>query len=261
MRWEIALLAALLVSAAHGQKFQSSPFHGDEASTGVGKASFRLRCSACHGIHAEGGRGPALDRGEFEAGDRDIDLYRVIENGVPGTEMPAFGARSTEENIWRMVAYLRTFQPEEGQSAGGDAAPGEDLFWNRAGCGGCHRVGSRGGNYGPALTRIGRSRSLAHLRESVLQPDADLPPGYYVVEVETKDGRSLRGIGQGFDDFSVQWTDAAGNFRSYYRNEVASVRREFLSVMPGTYGESLSEQDLADLLTYLQGLRGEGGQP
>ena len=253
-------LGAALAVAAHGQELQSSPFHEDPTSIGVGKATFRLRCSACHGIHADGGRGPALNRGEFDAGDRDIDLYRVIARGVPGTEMPAFGQRSTEENIWRIVAFLRTFEAAEDEQVDGDPARGEEIFWNRAGCGGCHRVGQRGGVFGPALTRIGRSRSVAHLRESLLEPDADLPPGYYVVRVETADGHTVRGIGTGFDDFSAQLMEASGGFRSFLREEVASVEREFVSLMPGEYGRTLTEQEQSDVLAYMQSLRGRGSE-
>ena len=261
MRWTIALLAALaLAPFSPGQKLDSSPFHGDEASIGVGKATFRLRCSACHGIRAEGGKGPALDRGEFEAGETDLDLYRVIATGVPGTEMPAFGSRSTEENIWRIVAYLRTFQPQGDEGPIGDPARGKEIFWNQGGCGGCHKVGQMGGSFGPALTRIGRSRSIEHLRDALLNPDKDLPAGYFVVSVVTKDGRTIRGIGLGYDDFSAQLIDAAGTIHSYLRDEVRSIERDFASLMPGTYGESLTEEQQNDVLAYMQSLRGEGNR-
>ncbi len=254
----IAALLAAGLAVAQGQELESSPFHGDEASTGVGQASFRLRCSACHGIHAEGGRGPALNRGEFEAGDTDLAIYRVIANGVPGTEMPAFGARSTEENIWRMVAYLRTFAARDDEVLGGDPAQGEELFWNRGGCGGCHRVGQLGGLFGPSLTRIGRARSAAYLRDALLDPQKDLPPGYYVVRVVRRDGRAVQGIGRGFDDFSAQLIDASGRFHSYLREEVASVEREFVSLMPATYGDILTEEQQRSLLAYMRSLRGQG---
>ena len=257
MRWWVASLLVCLAVAAAGQDLERSPFHGDEASIGVGKAAFRLRCSACHGIHAEGGKGPALNRGEFAAGDTDLAIYRVIAFGVPGTEMPAFGARSTEENIWRMVAFLRTFEAAPGEQVDGDVARGEEIFWNTAGCGGCHKVAGRGGSYGPDLTRIGRSRSLQHLRDSLLDPGKDLPAGYFVVKVVTRDGRTISGIGSGIDDFSAQLRDASGRFHSFLREEVDSIEREFTSLMPSGYGESLSDQQQRDLLAYMQGLRGE----
>lgn len=257
MRWWVLALCLPLAAAASGQELERSPFHGDEASIGVGKAAFRLRCSACHGIHAEGGKGPALNRGEFAAGDRDIDIYRVIARGVPGSEMPAFGARNTEENIWRMVAFLRTFEAAPDERVDGNAVGGEEIFWGTAGCGGCHKVGRRGGSYGPDLTRIGRSRSVQHLRDSLLDPGKDLPAGYFVVKVVTRDGRTISGIGSGIDDFSAQLRDASGKLHSYLREEVESIEREFTSLMPSSYGTSLSDQQQRDLLAYMQSLRGK----
>ncbi len=246
-----------MLATAHGQELKISPFHGDATSIDVGKATFRLRCSACHGIRAEGGGGPALNQGEFEAGDTDLEIYRVIANGVPGTEMPAFGRRSTEDNIWRIVAYLRTFETAAGGKPEGDAARGETVFWNHGGCGGCHRVGQRGGLFGPALTRIGRSRSAEYLRDALLDPQKDLPPDYYVVKIVTVDGSTIRGIGLGYDDFSAQLIDSAGKIHSYLREDAGSIDREFTSLMPDTYGETLTDEQQKDLLAYMQELRGE----
>ena len=251
------MLLVSLAPAALSQELERSPFHGDETSIGVGKAAFRLRCSACHGIHAEGGKGPALNRGEFESGDTDLDIYRVIALGVPGTEMPAFGARNTEENIWRMVAFLRTFEAAPDERVDGDPARGAEVFWDRAGCGGCHKVGRRGGSFGPDLTRIGRSRSVQHLRDSLLDPGKDLPAGYFVVKVVTRDGRTISGIGSGIDDFSAQLRDASGRLHSFLREEAESIEREFTSLMPSSYGDSLSDQQQRDVLAYMQSLRGE----
>lgn len=254
-------LLLTLAATLHAQTADRSPYHESPKDIDVGRASFRLRCSACHGIHAEGGRGPALNRGEFNAGEMDLDIYRVIALGVPGTEMPAFGTRNTEDNIWRIVSYLRTFEPSGGEAVEGDASNGEQVFWNAGGCGACHRVGRRGGTFGPPLGRIGRSRSVAHLRESILAPDQDLPPGYYLVEVVTADGVTVRGIGLGYDDFSAQLRDSAGRLHSYLRDDVRSIKREFASLMPGNYAETLSETQQRDLVAYMQSLRGEETNP
>ena len=251
-----ALLLVLGAAVLSAQEAESNPFRGDAKAADTGKAFFRQRCSACHGIRAEGGRGPALDRGEFEAGETDLDLYRVIANGVPGTEMPAFGSRNTEESVWRIIAFLRTLEASVDDRIDGNPILGEDIFWNQGACGSCHRVGSRGGRFGPALTRIGRARSTDHLRASLLDPDQDLPPGYYVVEVVTRDGRAIRGIGVGYDGFSAQVRDAAGNLHSFLGEEVRSMSREFASLMPDGYGDSLTDDQQRHLLAYLQSLRG-----
>ena len=260
MRWG-PLLLVLGAPLLSGQEVESNPFRGDAKAADLGKASFRLRCSACHGIRADGGRGPALNRGEFAAGDTDLELYRVIAQGVPGSEMPGFAQRNSEASIWRIVTFLRSLEASPDDTIDGNAGRGEEIFWNQAGCGGCHRVGSRGGRFGPDLTRIGRARSTAHLRASLLDPGHDLPRGYYAVEIVTRDGRTIRGIGVAYDDFSAQVRDAAGKLHSFFREEVRSMSREFASLMPEGYGDSLTDEQQRDLLAYLQSLQGEEEKP
>src|ERR1035438_7514343 len=87
---------------------QANPLAGDRAAIDVGKGNFRLYCAACHGIHAQGGRGPDLTRGSFSAGSTDADLFRVISKGVEGTEMTDYGDRFDDRMIWRLVAFIRS---------------------------------------------------------------------------------------------------------------------------------------------------------
>ena len=55
---------------------------------------FRIYCSPCHGIGAQGGRGPDLTLGTYSAGNSDADLFKVISDGAPGTEMAAYWSGS-----------------------------------------------------------------------------------------------------------------------------------------------------------------------
>ncbi|TAH39592.1 MAG: cytochrome c [Planctomycetota bacterium] len=47
-----------------------------------------------------------LTRGFYRGGDRPIDLYRRIHQGVNGNIMPAFGGNLTPEQIWDLVNYI-----------------------------------------------------------------------------------------------------------------------------------------------------------
>ena len=69
-----------------------------------------------------------------------------------------------------------------------------------------------------------------------------------LIEIKTTDGRSIRGLGLGFDDFSSRLRDASGDIHSYFHEEVRSAERKFESLMPSGYAESLSESELDDLL-------------
>ena len=249
------VLSVLLASAGAAQTGRN-PFGTDAQIAESGRVMFRIYCSPCHGIRAEGGRGPDLTRGIFSVGETDADIHRVILDGVPGTEMSGYSGALGEENAWRLVTYIRSISRRETAAPTGDRAAGETLFWGKAACGTCHTVGSRGGRLGPDLTRMGRLRSLKYLREAVVTPGADITPGYATVTVTTKDGRKITGVQKAYDNFSAQLMDASEKFHSFLRSDTQSITREFRSLMP-SYEKSLSGRELDDVLAYLVSLRGE----
>ena len=102
---------------------------------------------------------------------------------------------------------------------------------------------------------MGRQRSLAYLRASVLTPDSDLTHGFSTIRVVTRDGKSIVGIEKNFDNFSFQLIDLSGEYYSFLREDVASVTRESRSLMPSTYAKSLSANEIDDLVAYLSSLR------
>jgi cytochrome c oxidase cbb3-type subunit 3 len=238
---------------------QTNPLAGNQAAIDVGKGNFRLYCAACHGIHAQGGRGPDLTRGSFTAGDSDADVFRVISRGVEGTEMTSYGERFDDQMIWRFVAYIRSAAHTAPSTVNGDARHGRQVFEGKGGCGGCHAVGGKGGGIGPELTRIGRQRSLDYLREKLLDPSASITPGYGTLTVTLRDGHTVSGIEKGFDDFSAQLLDMNRQFHSFRKEEVASVKREDRSLMPSNYAQKLATAEQTDLLAYLVSLKGQTG--
>ncbi len=65
-------------------------------------------CAGCHGTTITGGRAPSLFDDQWSRGADDESLARNIENGIPTTEMPPFKGALTEQQIWQLVAYIRT---------------------------------------------------------------------------------------------------------------------------------------------------------
>src|SRR6266567_8829730 len=134
-------LLGLCAALAQAQTPLQNPFQNDSQAAEAGRGAFRIYCAPCHGIRAEGGRGPDLTRGIYSVGERDADLFAVISNGAPGTEMPSFSLGLGDENIWRVISYLRSVTRRDAEKPTGNAASGEKLFWGKGGCGACHRVG------------------------------------------------------------------------------------------------------------------------
>jgi putative heme-binding domain-containing protein len=235
-----------------------NPFSGDAPAIELGRVQFRMSCAGCHGLRATGGRsGPDLTRGAFAAGNTDADLYRVISDGVAGTEMPAFDARLQDNERWRLVSYLRSLPAQDAAPVSGDPAAGEKLFWEKGNCGQCHRIGARGSALGPNLSRAGRQRSHTYLRESLVSPDSEVTSGYATITVITRDGKKITGVERGFDNFSAQLMDISGRFYSFQKDNVMSIQREYRSLMPSNYGRLFSARELDDLLAYLASLGGE----
>jgi cytochrome c oxidase cbb3-type subunit III len=225
-----------------------------------GRVAFRGSCSLCHGIKGGGGRGPDLTIGDFSVGNSDADLYNVIANGAAGTEMPDFAARFESDDIWRLVSYVRSISGSGATRISGKRDNGEQLYWKKGQCGTCHTVAGRGKRMGPDLTEVGRQRSAAYLRESVVNPGADITPGYQMITVVTKKGKRIVGAQRALDDFSVQFMDAAENYYSFQKSDLSSVRQEYKSLMPDTYGKLFSESELNDLVAYMVSLRAVGRQ-
>jgi putative heme-binding domain-containing protein len=159
--------------------------------------------------------------------------------------------------IWRFVAFIRSVAQVAPSPVPGDAKHGREVFSGIGGCGGCHAVGGKGADIGPSLTRVGRQRSLEFLREKLLYPDKTTTGGYGTISVTLRDGRTVRGVEKGLDDFSAQLLDVNRKFHSFQRDEVKSIKREARSLMPSDYGQKLSKAEQTDLLAFLASLRGE----
>ena len=97
----LAALACLLSVAAQNQNQLSK----SAAAAKAGEFEFRINCAFCHGLGARGGgRGPDLTRAHLLHGDSDADVFRNINQGIPGTAMPANGTNGqgvgmTDEEI------------------------------------------------------------------------------------------------------------------------------------------------------------------
>src|SRR6185503_15112645 len=138
-------------------------------------------------------------------GGSDADLYRTVSEGRPGSEMPGSGMRPDE--VWNVVAYLRSLGAQLRAPLRGDARAGERVFFEESTCASCHRVNGQGGRLGPDLSRIGAARATAALVENIRRPGKDVTRGYETVAVVAKNGERTIGVRKNEDTFSVQLMD------------------------------------------------------
>ena len=87
-------------------------------------------------------------------------------------------------------------------------------------------------------------------------PHEWIPPAYETVTIVTKDGQKIRGVKKNEDLFSVQVMDNRERIQGYLREDMRSVTNEKKSAMPTFGSDKLSDEQLDDLLTYLESLPG-----
>ena len=131
----------------------------------------------------------------------------------------------------------------------GEAARGRQQF--EAQCVACHTFGGAGGRVGPDLSGI-RNQPADALLLHILVPDYEITPGYESYTVQTRDGRTIVARMESETASSLSLRDAAGQAHVVLRADVVSVTAASGSLMPATFHEALSGQDLADLLAYLK---------
>src|SRR5689334_7951536 len=158
----------------------------------AGERTFRTQCASCHGPRGEGGRGATLARPRLLHAPDDRAMFRVIQNGIPDTEMPDHWFPDRE--IWQLVAFVKTLGRVAPGKIEGDPGRGAELYAAKGACSRCHTVNGHGGALGPDLTDIGARRSAAYLRQSLLKPEAAVPDGFLQVELVTRDGPRLTGV-------------------------------------------------------------------
>lgn len=242
------LLLASAASALAGQD-EENPFT-ESADVRIGERMFLRYCGRCHGDNAKGGIGPDLTTGRFRHGGDDVALFRVISEGVPGTEMIPVLRNRSDQAIWQVVTYLRSLSTPADIELAGSAAAGQQLFTGKGDCASCHMVAGEGGRLGPELSEIGNARSPEELKMDLLDPNASVQPRWWTMRVVRRDGSRVEGFRIGDDTFSLRIMDADENLWSFPKKGLRSIEVIESSTMP-SYAERLTTSDVDDLVAYL----------
>ena len=75
----------------------------------------QMNCVGCHS-HGGGGMGPALMDDEWRYGGRIDQIAATIAEGRPNG-MPAWRGKLTEDQIWKLAAYVRTLSGQPRKDA------------------------------------------------------------------------------------------------------------------------------------------------
>jgi cytochrome c oxidase cbb3-type subunit III len=216
-----------------------------------GRKIFASRCASCHGLDGKGGeRGPDIARAPAIQRLSDEKLRRVVEEGVPGTGMPAFHALGSSR-AKAVVRYLRVLQGRGRLTAiPGDAERGRALFFGRAGCSGCHMVAGEGGFIASDLSVYASGHTVREIKEAITHAgiNSETPTRHAVVT--TRDGERYEGIIRNEDNFSIQFQMLDGTFQFFTKSDVSEVQRR-PPVMPIGTTIAMTDTGLNDVTKFL----------
>jgi PQQ-dependent dehydrogenase (methanol/ethanol family) len=166
---------------------------------------------------------------------------------MPAFDLPAdtIDALATMIASWNAVA-AKAVVP-------GDAAAGHRFFVGKGQCASCHLAQGEGTAIGPDLSEVALSMTVGELRDALVRPDARIAPGYGLVSVRLRNGRTLRGFARSRSSFDIAMQDLTGAFHTLSLDDVASIADEKMSHMPAA---TASADELRDVVAYLSRLTG-----
>lgn len=144
-----------------------------------------------------------------------------------------------------------------GSMSGGDAGRGERIFYSNqsAQCIRCHSYNDVGGNAGPRLNGVGDRLTRQEILESLIRPSARLSPGYGVVTLELKNGKTISGILDAENVSTITVRQGEQGKEVILKDQVQK-RTDAASSMPDMK-YILSKKEIRDLVSFLLEMKGD----
>jgi len=193
----------------------------------------------------------AIERGDIGASALGPSRWqRLREHRNPSIRQRAERLHSVADAASPVKVYERRLPDVVARS--GNAESGSALFMKY--CGACHTFDGAGGRVGPDLTGV-RNQPIDALLLHIIVPDYEIAPGFAAYTAQTRDERTIFGRLESEAPGSITLRDAAGQSHTMLRADVKSMTAATSSLMPAGLDQTMSSQDLADLIAYLKRLQ------
>lgn len=162
------------------------------------------------------------------------------------SELPADLPNATESSRWTLDEIQKQMNLLAGDSHRGQ------LVYQQANCANCHVYHAQGqAGIGPDLNGLAKRFSQREIVESVIHPSLVISDRYRSEMIELEDGRVLTGIVTPSADGTVAVVDSQATRTELSKIDIAQIRKAPVSIMPSGLMDSLSAQQVVDLMAYL----------
>jgi putative membrane-bound dehydrogenase-like protein len=114
----------------------------------------------------------------------------------------------------------------------------------------CHYFRGQGNGVGPNLGAL-TDKTPADFLTAILDPNAAVEPRFVAYNIQTRDDRSLSGVVSAETATTLTLVQAGGTHETILRSDVAEIHASGLSLMPEGLEQTMTPQDLANLISYL----------
>ncbi len=112
-------LATFFATFSDEDRAKSNPLSGNAEAISKGGDEFQATCFPCHGREGKGD-GPAAQAMGIKPADlsdtvrgaliSDGERFLIMKNGIPDTAMQPFGAALSDDQIWRLLAFVESLR-------------------------------------------------------------------------------------------------------------------------------------------------------
>ncbi len=193
-----------------------------------------------------------------QAGELPSELRNAATTVTHSSQNPATRARA-QKLLPPFTAKNKQRLPPVGQllAMEGNAERGRKIFATTTGpkCKSCHSLEEGKKSVGPNLSAIGSKLGKQALLEAILNPSAGIAPEFYVWILQTKTQGDVTGILAEDTPQRVSVKTETGEEFRFKPAEITSRRRSYLSLMPEDLVNTMTKQELVDLLEFLTTLK------
>lgn len=197
----------------------------------------------------------AVDRGQISPKEVTLDQLRNLalhNDDTLNARMEKHWGKvqsTTPKEKQELIKNLRIHLGAKQGQGKLDLVRGEELFQKN--CGVCHKLRGKGNAVGPDLTATERKNTDVLLL-NIVDPGSVVRQEYFNYIVLTTDGRLLTGLIAEQSPKTITFLDAKNNRTVLDRADIEEMKQSPQSLMPEKLLEPLDNQQIRDLMGYLQ---------